>query len=61
MIGAILLTGFLGGAICAHLRVDGPASPPQLICFFLGVAAWAGLYLRDSRVRALVGRADQRV
>ena len=54
VLGAILLTGFLGGAICAHFRVGELGSPPQLICLLLGVMAWGGLYLRDARLRALL-------
>lgn len=54
VIGAILLTGFLGGAICTHFRIGEFGSPPQLICLMLGVMAWGGLYLRDARIRALI-------
>lgn len=54
VLGAILTTGFLGGAICAHFRLGELGSPPQLISLFLGVLAWGGLYLRDQRVRALL-------
>jgi len=54
MLGAILLTGFLGGAICTHFRLGEFGSPPQLICLLLGVMAWAGLYLRDARLRSLL-------
>lgn len=53
-LGAILLTGFLGGAICTHVRVGEIGSPPQLICLLLGAMAWGGLYLRDTRVSALI-------
>ncbi len=54
VLGAILMTGFLGGAICTHLRIGDIGSPPQLICLALGVVAWSGLLLRDARVRALL-------
>jgi UPF0716 family protein affecting phage T7 exclusion len=54
MLGAILVTGFLGGAICTHYRLGEFGTPPQLICLLLGVLAWAGLYLRDERVRSLL-------
>lgn len=50
MLGAILLTGYLGGAIATHARL-GEMFVAQA---GLGVAAWLGLYLRDPRVRALV-------
>jgi hypothetical protein len=54
MLGAIVVTGFLGGAICTHVRLGELASPPQVICLLLGLMAWGGLYLRDPRVRALL-------
>jgi len=50
ILGAILLTGFLGGAICAHLRVGDPF----LVHIALGVLIWLGLWLREDRVRALI-------
>jgi hypothetical protein len=53
-LGAILVTGFLGGAICTHFRLGEIGSPPQLICLLLGVLTWGGLYLRDTRVRTLL-------
>ena len=54
VLGAILLTGFLGGAICLHLRLGEIGSPPQIVSLMLGVTAWGGLYLRDPRLRALL-------
>lgn len=54
VLGAILITGFLGGAICTHFRLGEIGSPPQLICLLLGIMAWGGLYLRDERVRRLL-------
>jgi len=53
-LGAVLLTGFLGGAICTHFRVEGLGSPPQLISLALGMLVWGGLYLRDARLRAIL-------
>lgn len=53
LLGAILLTGFLGGAAFVHIRVNGSVwdvSENVLI----GVAAWAGLWLRDERLRKLL-------
>jgi hypothetical protein len=50
VLGAILLTGYLGGAIATCVRV-GDAWIPQ---FVFGVLIWGGLYLRDPRVRALI-------
>ena len=54
VLGAILVTGFLGGAICAHVRIGELASPPEIFCLFLGAMAWGGLYARDSRIRAIL-------
>ncbi len=50
LLGAVLLTGYLGGAVATHVRVGEPFVVPLL----LGVLPWAGLYLRDQRVRALL-------
>ena len=54
-IGAVLLTGYLGGAFCAQLRIDAPVFSTLLFPVYVGVLVWAGLYLRDQRVRDLVG------
>ena len=54
VLGAILVTGFLGGAICAHVRIGELASPPELISLLLGALTWGGLYARDPRVQALL-------
>ena len=54
VLGAILITGFLGGSICTHFRLGKVASPPQIISLVLGVMAWGGLYLRDANLRALL-------
>lgn len=54
VLGAILVTGFLGGAICAHVRIGELGSPPELISLLLGAMIWGGLYLRDPRIRALL-------
>lgn len=53
-LGAILITGFLGGAICTHFRLGEIGSPPQLVCLALGVMTWGGLYLRNAQVRTLL-------
>jgi hypothetical protein len=50
VLGAILLTGYLGGAIATHVRIEEGFVPPLI----LGVLVWLGLYLRDRRLRALV-------
>jgi hypothetical protein len=54
VLGAILLTGFLGGAIATHLRVGSPLFTHTLFGVYLGVLIWGGLYLRDARLRALI-------
>ncbi|HUH55826.1 MAG TPA: DoxX family protein [Rhodanobacter sp.] len=54
VLGAILVTGFLGGAICAHVRIGELGSPPEIIALLLGAMTWGGLYARDLRIRALL-------
>jgi hypothetical protein len=49
---AIVMTGYLGGAVAAHLRIADTAR--AAIPLVVGVLAWGGLYLRDSRIRELV-------
>ncbi len=51
VLGAILLTGFLGGATATHVRIGEPAF---LFPVVLGVLVWLGVYLRDGRLRALI-------
>jgi hypothetical protein len=50
VLGAILLPGYIGGAICTHLRVGDPF----FMQIALGVFVWLGLYLRENRLRALI-------
>jgi hypothetical protein len=59
-IGAVLLTGYLGGAFCAQLRIDAPLFSTLLFPIYVGVALWAGLFLRDARVRELVTGSGRR-
>lgn len=54
VLGAILLTGYLGGAIATHLRIGSPLFTHLLFGVYLGVMIWGGLFLRDDRVRALI-------
>jgi hypothetical protein len=49
-LGAILLTGYIGGAICTHLRVGDPF----FIQTALGILIWLGLYLRENRLKGLI-------
>ena len=61
VLGAILLTGYLGGAVATHVRVGHPLFSHTLFPVYLGLLLWGGLYLRDRRVRALVPfRGDAR-
>jgi hypothetical protein len=53
-IGAILWTGYLGGAIATHLRLDNPLFSHILFPTYVAALIWGGLYLRDPRVRALL-------
>jgi hypothetical protein len=53
-LGAIILTGFLGGAIASHLRVAATLTPPMIVSLVVGVLVWGGLWFRDSRLRALI-------
>jgi hypothetical protein len=55
-LGAIVLTGYLGGAIATHLRVAGTLTPEMIVSFVLGVLAWGGLWFRDPRLRVLIPR-----
>lgn len=54
VLGAILLTGYLGGAMATHARLGSPLFSHILFGGYLGVFAWAGLYLRDPALRALI-------
>ena len=50
VLGAILLTGYMGGAICTHVRME----EPFFVQFAIGVVIWLGVYFRDHRLRALI-------
>ena len=54
IVGAILLTGYLGGAVASQLRIGEPLISHILFPVYFGVLLWAGLFLRDERLRALV-------
>ena len=54
ILGAILLTGYLGGTVATHVRVGSPLFTHVLFGVYLGVLLWGGLYLRDARLRALI-------
>lgn len=55
-LGAILWTGYLGGAIATHVRVENPLFSHVLFPIYVAAFLWGGLWLRDPRVRALLGR-----
>ena len=50
VLGAVLLTGYLGGAICSHWRVGDPTYMPIL----LGLLIWLGIYLREDRLKPIL-------
>jgi DoxX-like protein len=52
VLAAIVMTGYLGGAVATHLRIADTAR--AAIPLIVGILAWGGLYLRDSRIRQLV-------
>jgi hypothetical protein len=54
ILGAILLTGYLGGAVATHVRVGSPLITHILFPVYVAVLVWGGLYLRDERLRALI-------
>lgn len=54
VLGAILLTGYLGGAVASNVRVGSPLFSYDLAPIYFAIVLWGGLYLRDARLRALV-------
>ena len=54
VLGAILITAYLGGAVATHVRIGSPLFSHTLFGVYLGIALWVGLWLRDPRVRALL-------
>jgi len=54
VLGAVLLTGYLGGAIASHVRVSNPLFSHTLFPIYVAVFIWLGLYLRDARVRNMI-------
>ena len=54
ILGAILLTGYLGGAVATHTRHGDPLFSHILFPVYVGVLAWVGLYLRHARLRELI-------
>jgi len=54
ILGAILITAYLGGAVATHARIGSPLLSHTLFGTYLGVMIWGGLWLRDPRLRALL-------
>jgi hypothetical protein len=54
VLGAVLLTGYLGGAIATHVRVGSPLFSQTLFPIYVAALVWGGLWLRDARLRALL-------
>lgn len=57
VLGAILWTGYLGGAIATHVRVQNPLFTHILFPIYVAVFLWGGLYLRDRRVRTIISKS----
>ena len=56
--GAVLLTGYLGGAVATHLRIGNPLASHILFPVYIGILVWAGMALIDSRIVRLVAGRD---
>ncbi len=54
VLGAILLTGYLGGAVAIQVRIQAPLFSTALFPVYVGIFLWGGLYLRDDRLRAMI-------
>jgi DoxX-like protein len=54
ILGAILLTGYLGGAVASYVRIGDPWLSHALFPVYIGLLVWGGLYLRDQRLRAFI-------
>ena len=54
VLGAVLLTGYLGGAVCAQMRIEAPLFSHTLFPVYVGIVVWVALYPRSAALRALV-------
>lgn len=54
VLGAILFTGYLGGAIATHVRIGSPLFTHVLFPIYVAVLIWGGLYAREHRLRPLI-------
>ncbi|HYG69347.1 MAG TPA: DoxX family protein [Anaeromyxobacteraceae bacterium] len=57
ILGAILWTGYLGGAVATHVRLENPLFSHVLFPTYVAALLWAGLWLRDARAQAILRRA----
>jgi predicted secreted protein len=53
ILGAVLLTGYYGGAVASKIRIDDPLFSSILFGVYFGLVVWSGIYLRDERLRTL--------
>lgn len=53
ILGAVLLTGYLGGAVASHIRVDNPLFSHTLFPIYIAALIWVGLYLRNQKLRTI--------
>lgn len=58
IVGAVLLTGYLGGAVASHIRVGNPLFSHTLFPVYIAVLIWLGLYLRDSRMKSTIAKTE---
>lgn len=58
VLGAVLLTGYLGGAVASHVRVGNPLFSHTLFPIYIAAFIWVGLYLRDSRARGILSDSN---
>lgn len=56
IIGAVLLTGYLGGAVASHVRVSNPLFSHTLFPIYVAIFIWLGLYLRNARLRTILAK-----
>jgi DoxX-like family len=56
ILGAVLLTGYMGGAIATHVRVDSPLLTHALFPVYVAALFWGGLFLREERLRVALRR-----
>jgi hypothetical protein len=54
VLGALLLTGYLGGAVATHVRISSPLLTHTLFPIYVALLLWGGLYLREPRLRDLL-------